>query len=112
MSVAASRNYASRAEAGGILSRWSQVVGRIHDHLDDEGRLKDVLLRAQYDKRDHGKPASQNVEGSKDDTPTPMGNRTDPPLRYAVHPTQLLFMLWCVDFSNSVSRHGSKKALG
>jgi DNA-binding TFAR19-related protein (PDSD5 family) len=48
-----------RAEAAENLSRYFQVVGKIHDRLDDEGKLKDVLLRIQYEKRNR-KPSTTN----------------------------------------------------
>ena len=60
----------ARGSRGDIL-RVSRVVARIYGHLTDDGRLKDVLLRAQYDKRNRNKSASQNKKGAgDDDTPT------------------------------------------
>ena len=61
-------------EAAENYSAYLRLVARIYDRLEDEGRLRDVLLRAQYDKRNRDKPASQNEKGTNDDTPTPNGD--------------------------------------
>lgn len=49
-----------RAEAAENLSRYFKVIGKIYDRLDDEGKLKDTLLRIQYEKRNRNSNASQN----------------------------------------------------
>jgi DNA-binding TFAR19-related protein (PDSD5 family) len=60
-----------RAEAAENLSQYFKIVGRIYDRLDDEGKLKDTLLRIQYEKRNKYKLASQFVNNKNDDIPTP-----------------------------------------
>ncbi len=59
-----------RAEAADNLSRYFKVIGKIYDHLEDEGKLKDTLLRIQYQKRNRKNPASQNESEENDDIPT------------------------------------------
>ncbi|MFN0279199.1 MAG: hypothetical protein ACKVRN_11430 [Pyrinomonadaceae bacterium] len=59
-----------RTEAAATYSRYLKVVAKIYDRLEDEGKLQDVLLRAQYEKRRQDKSASQNVNQQTDDTPT------------------------------------------
>lgn len=59
-----------RADATENLSRYFKVVGKIYDHLDDEGKLEDTWLRIQYEKRNRQIPGSQNELGEKDDVPT------------------------------------------
>jgi len=66
-----------RAEAAENLSRYLRVVGEIHDKLDDEGELKDVLLRIQYEKRNRRSDASQNVKRENDDSSTPTGDSNE-----------------------------------
>lgn len=68
-----------RAEAVENLSQYFRIGGRTYDRLDDEGRIKDTLLRVQYEKRNRENNASRNVNRENDDTPYPNGNRTNPP---------------------------------
>jgi hypothetical protein len=63
-----------RVEAAENLSRYFKVVGKIHDHLDDQGKLKDTLLRIQYEKRNRKDTESQNVNQQTDDTATTTGD--------------------------------------
>ncbi len=63
-----------RAEAAENLSRYFNVIGKIYDHLDDAGELKDTLLRIQYEKRSDKSPASQNGLEENDDIPTTTGD--------------------------------------
>jgi len=49
-----------RAEVAGNYSQYLKVVAKIHDDLEANGKLKDVLLRIQYEKRNRNKPESHN----------------------------------------------------
>lgn len=60
-----------RAEAAESLSRYFKVKGKIYDHLGDEGKLKDTLLRIQCEKRSGNNTASQSDIEETDDTPRP-----------------------------------------
>ncbi len=60
-----------RLEAADNFSQYLKVVARIYDRLKEEGKLEEVLLRAQYEKKSRNKSASQNNNQSKDDSLTP-----------------------------------------
>lgn len=47
-----------RAKAAESYSQYFQVVAKIYDDLEEKGKLKDVLLRAQYEKRNRKNNAS------------------------------------------------------
>ncbi|MEO8649803.1 MAG: hypothetical protein ABI539_11615 [Acidobacteriota bacterium] len=59
-----------RSEAAENLSQYLKVIGKIYDHLDDEGKLEETMLRVQYEKRNRKNPVSQNESAQNDDTPT------------------------------------------
>ncbi len=66
-----------RSEAAENLSRYFNVVGKIYDHLEDEGKLEGTMLRVQYEKRRRKNPASQNANEEKDDIPTSTGDSNE-----------------------------------
>lgn len=66
-----------RAEAAENLSRYFKLIGKIYDHLDDEGKLKDTLLRIQYEKRYRKNTESQNESEESDDIPTSTGDSNE-----------------------------------
>lgn len=49
-----------RAEAAENYSKYLQVVAKIYDDLEEKGKLRDALLRAQWLKRVRKNNASQN----------------------------------------------------
>lgn len=82
-----------RTEAAESYSRYLKVVAKIYDRLEDEGKLDEVLLRAQYEKRKYDKPASQNVNQKTDDAPTTticeLGDLTSPSHQSSFVPEQI-----------------------
>lgn len=54
-----------RAAFAESYSRYLNVVAKVYDRLQDEGKLEEVLLRAQYNKRDRNKPTSHNEDGDE-----------------------------------------------
>ncbi len=61
-----------RAEAAENLSHYFRVVSEIYDELQAKGNLEEVLLRAQWEKRNLNKPASQNISQENDGTSNPI----------------------------------------
>ncbi len=56
-----------RAEVQENLQEYVRIVWKIFNRLKAEGKLEDVMLRAQWEKRNRHKPASQNINAENDD---------------------------------------------
>ncbi len=48
-------------EATKNVQNYLRVVKKIYDRLRAEGRLDEVMLRGQWEKRNHKNPALQNI---------------------------------------------------
>lgn len=59
-----------RAAAAYNLSGYFKVVARIYDRLEEEGKLEDVLLRAQWEKREQYKQHPNKPKPTDDTTTT------------------------------------------
>lgn len=47
-----------QVEAAESLSQYFRIVGKIYDRLEDEGKLEDLKLRIEYEKRNRKITAS------------------------------------------------------
>ena len=57
-------------EAQKNVENYLRTVKKIYDRLQAEGKLEDVLLRAQWEKRSRKTSVSQNIKAESDDTST------------------------------------------
>jgi hypothetical protein len=66
-----------RKEAAANYSQYLRVISNIYDQLKDEGKLEELKLRLDYEKRNNNKPESHNGNDSEDELPTPGGESNE-----------------------------------